>query len=149
MESWRHLWPVETICMELKEVGLDVGERRVGRLMKINGIRPVRARKHKVTTDSHHRLRVAANWLDGNFVADAPNRKWAGDITPLAAPTLGLGAPALPRGRWRERRAGRFQHSWRLLSNQRWLVEGAYGRTTAMCRQRWLRQPQPRFPSGK
>ena len=27
------------ITMELKEVGLDVGERRVGRLMKINGIR--------------------------------------------------------------------------------------------------------------
>jgi len=26
------------MTMELKEVGLDVGERRVGRLMKINGI---------------------------------------------------------------------------------------------------------------
>lgn len=44
------------MTMELKEVGLDVGERRVGRLMKINGIKPVRTRKHKVTTDSHHRL---------------------------------------------------------------------------------------------
>jgi len=41
------------ITMELKEVGLDVGERRVGRLMKINGIKPVRTRKHKVTTDSY------------------------------------------------------------------------------------------------
>ena len=41
------------MTMELKEVGLDVGERRVGRLMKINGIKPVRTRKHKVTTDSH------------------------------------------------------------------------------------------------
>ncbi|WP_202820850.1 IS3 family transposase [Rhizorhabdus dicambivorans] len=69
------------MTMELKEVGLYVGERRVGRLMKINGIKPVRTRKHKVTTDSHHRLGVAANWLDGNFAADAPNRKWAGDIT--------------------------------------------------------------------
>ncbi|MDE0880897.1 MAG: IS3 family transposase, partial [Sphingomonas bacterium] len=69
------------MTMELKEVGLDVGERRVGRLMKINGIKPVRTRKHKVTTYSHHRLGVAANWLDGDFAADAPNRKWAGDIT--------------------------------------------------------------------
>ncbi|MEC3950212.1 IS3 family transposase [Sphingobium sp. HWE2-09] len=69
------------MTMELKEVGLDVGERRVGRLMKINGIKPVRTRKHKVTTDSEHRLGVAANWLDGDFAADAPNRKWAGDIT--------------------------------------------------------------------
>lgn len=32
------------MTMELKEVGLDVGERRVGRLMKINGIKPVRTR---------------------------------------------------------------------------------------------------------
>ena len=43
------------MTMELKEAGLDVGERRVGRLMRINGIKPVRTRKHKVTTDSHHR----------------------------------------------------------------------------------------------
>jgi putative transposase len=69
------------MTMELKEVGLDVGERRVGRLMKINGIKPVRTRKHKVTTDSNHRLGVAANWLDGDFAVDVPNRKWAGDIT--------------------------------------------------------------------
>jgi len=61
------------MTMELKEVGLDVGERRVGRLMKINGIKPVRTRKHKVTTDSHHRLGGAANWLEGDFAADAPN----------------------------------------------------------------------------
>lgn len=69
------------MTMELKELGLAVGERRVGRLMRINKIKPVRTRKHKVTTDSHHRLGVAANWLDGDFAADAPNRKWAGDIT--------------------------------------------------------------------
>ena len=69
------------MTMELKEAGLDVGERRVGRLMRINGIKPVRTRKHKVTTDSHHRLGVAANWLDGDFAANVPNRKWAGDIT--------------------------------------------------------------------
>jgi transposase InsO family protein len=60
------------MTMEFKEAGLDVGERRVGRLVKINGIKPVRTRKHKVTTDSHHRLGVAANWLDGDFAADAP-----------------------------------------------------------------------------
>ena len=69
------------MTMELKEAGLAVGERRVGRLMRANGIKPVRTRKHKVTTDSHHRLGVAANWLDGDFVAAVPNQKWAGDIT--------------------------------------------------------------------
>ena len=69
------------MTMELKEVGLDVGERRVGRLMKINGIRPVRTRRHKVTTDSQHKLGIAANVLDGDFLAEAPNQKWAGDIS--------------------------------------------------------------------
>ena len=69
------------MTMELKEVGLDVGERRVGRLMRINGIKPVRTRKHKVTTNSNHHLGIAPNVLDGDFLADAPNRKWAGDIT--------------------------------------------------------------------
>lgn len=28
-----------------------------------------------------HRLGVAANWLDGDFAANVPNRKWVGDIT--------------------------------------------------------------------
>jgi len=35
---------------ELKELDLDVGHRRVGRLMRQNGISVVRTRKHKVTT---------------------------------------------------------------------------------------------------
>jgi VirB8 protein len=69
------------MTMELKEVGLDVCERRVGRLMRISGIKPVRTRKHKVTTNSNHSLGIVANVLDGNFTADALNRKWAGDIS--------------------------------------------------------------------
>ncbi len=35
---------------ELKEISLKVGHRRVGRLMRQNGISVVRTRKHKVTT---------------------------------------------------------------------------------------------------
>jgi hypothetical protein len=65
------------MTMELKEVDLDVGERRVGRLMKLGGIKPVRTRKHKVTTNSNHSLGIVANVLDGDFTADAANRKWA------------------------------------------------------------------------
>ena len=67
--------------MELKEAGLDVGERRMGRLMRINGIKPVRTRKHKITTNSNHGLGIAPNLLDDDFAANAPNRKWAGDIS--------------------------------------------------------------------
>lgn len=66
---------------ELKEIGLEVGHRRVGRLMRQNGISVVRTRKHKVTTDSDHKFNIAPNLLDRDFNADAPNQKWAGDIS--------------------------------------------------------------------
>ena len=66
---------------ELKEIGLNIGHRRVGRLMRQNGISVIRTRKHKVTTDSSHKFNIAPNLLDRNFIADQPNQKWAGDIT--------------------------------------------------------------------
>lgn len=66
---------------ELKELGLDVGHRRVGRLMKENNISVIRSRKYKVTTDSAHNLNIAPNLLDRDFHADAPNQKWVGDIS--------------------------------------------------------------------
>jgi putative transposase len=66
---------------ELQELGLKVGHRRVGRLMRRNGIEAVRTRKYKVTTDSNHTFAIAPNLLDRDFSATAPNQKWAGDIT--------------------------------------------------------------------
>jgi putative transposase len=66
---------------ELKEIGLNVGHRRVGRLMRQNGISVIRTRKHKATTDSNHKFNIAANLLDHDFSADKPNQKWAGDIS--------------------------------------------------------------------
>jgi putative transposase len=69
------------MTQELKEIGLRVGHRRVGRLMRLNGFRIVRTCKYKATTDSNHHFNIAPNWLDRNFHADRPNQKWAGDIT--------------------------------------------------------------------
>lgn len=66
---------------ELQELGLKVWHRRVGRLMRMNGIKTVRTRKHKVTTDSNHRFNIAPNLLDQDFSATGPNQKWAGDIS--------------------------------------------------------------------
>ena len=66
---------------ELQALGLNVGHRRVGRLMRENGIKVVRTRKHKVTTDSNHRFNIAPNLLDQDFSATGPNQKWAGDIS--------------------------------------------------------------------
>ena len=66
---------------ELKELGLNVGHRRVGRLMRENGIRVERSKKYKATTDSNHTFSIAPNLLSRDFHADAPNQKWAGDIS--------------------------------------------------------------------
>jgi transposase InsO family protein len=66
---------------ELQELGLNVGHRRVGRLMRENGIIIIRTRKYKVTTDSNHAFNIAPNLLDQDFSATAPNQKWAGDIS--------------------------------------------------------------------
>jgi len=66
---------------ELQELGFDVSHHRVGWLMRQNGIKAVRTRKHKVTTDSNHSFNIAPNLLDRKFTASGPNQKWAGDIT--------------------------------------------------------------------
>lgn len=66
---------------ELKELGVSVGHRRVGRLMSQNGIQVFRTHKYKATTDSAHNLNIAPNLLDQDFSATGPNQKWAGDIT--------------------------------------------------------------------
>ena len=66
---------------ELKKIGRDVGHRRVGRLMRQDGMSVVWTRKHKVATDSNHKFNISPNLLDRNFSADQPNQKWAGDIT--------------------------------------------------------------------
>jgi putative transposase len=69
------------ITEELKEIGLDIGHRRVGQFMRENGISAIRTRKHKVTTDSNHEFNIAPNLLDRNFAANEPNQKWATDIS--------------------------------------------------------------------
>jgi transposase InsO family protein len=67
---------------ELRERGVRCGENRVARLMRENGIRAKQKRSSDgAPTDSDHSLPVAPNLLDRQFEADAPNRKWTGDIT--------------------------------------------------------------------
>lgn len=43
---------------ELKEIGLGIGHRRVGRLVRQNGVSVARRRKHKVTADSNHNFNI-------------------------------------------------------------------------------------------
>ena len=66
---------------ELRARGYPAAKSRVERLMRENGIRARHKRRYKATTDSNHRLAVAANLLDRNFSPAAPNQAWSADIT--------------------------------------------------------------------
>jgi putative transposase len=61
--------------------GHTASRGRVERLMRHQGIRAVTRRFRACTTDSHHDLPVAPNWLDQKFAAGRPNQVWLADIT--------------------------------------------------------------------
>jgi putative transposase len=70
------------IHKELWEQGRRGSRKRVERLMRKQGMRAKCKRRRKgVTTDSHHSLPGAANQLNQDFQAEAPNQKWLADIT--------------------------------------------------------------------
>ena len=65
----------------LMKRGHGVGEHRIARLMRAEGIRAKTVKKWRATTQSNHRLPVAENTLNRQFTVEHPNRVWAGDIT--------------------------------------------------------------------
>jgi len=71
------------IHRELLAAGERVGENRVARIMRCEGLRSVPKRRFRVTTQSNHSHPVAENVLQRNFKTEAPNRVWTGDITYL------------------------------------------------------------------
>jgi putative transposase len=70
------------IVVDLKEAGVSVCQNTVARYMREDGVF-VKPRRRFVpcTTDSAHDHPIASNTLDRDFAADAPNRKWACDLT--------------------------------------------------------------------
>jgi transposase InsO family protein len=73
---------------ELNELGIHVGQRRFGRLMRQNGIQFIRSRKSKRTTDSDHAFNIAPNFPQQDFwpcLGSGGNLKAAsspGELTP-------------------------------------------------------------------
>jgi len=68
---------------ELKARGHECSENTVAELMREHGIRARAPKRFVRTTDSNHRLPVAANVLDRDFEPEGPNEKWCADITYL------------------------------------------------------------------
>ena len=69
------------VTAELNDRGVKVSKPRVARLMKQAGIRSIRQKKYRVTTDSKHNYRVNTNLLDRNFNAQEIAKAWVSDIT--------------------------------------------------------------------
>ena len=77
----RETYGSPSIWDALIKQGHGVGEHRVARLMRQEGIRAKTVKKWRATTQSNHRLPVATNTLNRQFTVTQPNRVWAGDIT--------------------------------------------------------------------
>ena len=68
------------ITRELRAGGTRVGEKRVARIMRQNGIVGKVRRRYRVTTQAGDRA-PAKSLLNRDFKASEPNRKWVSDIT--------------------------------------------------------------------
>jgi transposase InsO family protein len=66
-----------------------VSRKRVIRLMQEDGLKARMRKRFTCTTMSDHDQPVAANLLDRQFTADAPNRRWVGDTTEFVIGTSG------------------------------------------------------------
>jgi transposase InsO family protein len=66
---------------ELVSKGICVGRHKVARLMRLARLRGCPKRRFRVTTQRDPSHPVAKNLLKQNFSTDAPNQRWAADIT--------------------------------------------------------------------
>jgi putative transposase len=66
---------------DLQEDGEAVSEKRVRRLMREEGLHGKVPKRFTQTTNSDHGDPIAANLLDREFTAAAPNQRWVGDTT--------------------------------------------------------------------
>ncbi len=77
------------IHRDLLEWQEPVSHKRVIRLMQEEGLKARVRKRFKGTTMSDHDQPVAANLLDRQFTAAAPNQRWVGDTTELVIGVTG------------------------------------------------------------
>jgi putative transposase len=69
------------VYKDLQEQQEPASRKRVIRLMQEDKLKARQRKRFKCTTMSDHDLPVAANLLDRQFTAEAPNQRWVGDTT--------------------------------------------------------------------
>jgi putative transposase len=80
-EESRRTYGSPRVHATLVAEGTRVGQHKVARLMRADGLQARRKRRFVRTTDSHHNLPVAENVLNRQFTPTEPNKVWATDIT--------------------------------------------------------------------
>jgi putative transposase len=88
-EASRQRYGSPRIWEDLREQSIRVGRKRVVRLMKAEGLRARARKRFRATTMSDHDQPVAANLLNREFTAAAPNQRWVGDTTEFVIGTSG------------------------------------------------------------
>ena len=79
--EFRETYGSSSIWGVLIKRGHGVGEHRIARLMRVEGIRAKTVKRWRATTDLGHTWPVATNTLKRRFQVGQPNRVWAGDLT--------------------------------------------------------------------
>ncbi len=69
------------IHADLADQDEHVSRKRVARVMREEGLKARPRKRFKCTTMSDHDQPVAANLLNRDFTADAPNQRWVGDTS--------------------------------------------------------------------
>ena len=77
----RERYGVERLHAHLSEQGHDISTYMVRRIKEEHGIKCLRHKRFKVTTDSDHNKLVYDNVLNQQFDAKRPNESWVSDIT--------------------------------------------------------------------
>jgi len=80
-EASKHRYGSPRIHEDLLEQQARVSRKRVIRLMQEDGLKARIRKRFTCTTMSDHDQPVAANLLDRQFTAEAPNQRWVGDTT--------------------------------------------------------------------
>jgi transposase InsO family protein len=80
-ETSKHRYGSPRVHEDLIEQCERVSRKRVGRLMRDDGLQARRRKRYKLTTMSDHDQPVADNLLNRDFEAEAPNQRWVGDTT--------------------------------------------------------------------
>jgi transposase InsO family protein len=90
-EASKHRYGSPRVHEDLIEQHEHVSRKRVVRLMHEDGLVARLRKRFKHTTMSDHDQPVAANLLDRQFEAAAPNQRWVGDTTEFVIGPSGTG----------------------------------------------------------